>query len=409
MKGRSTDGRGQPGSIRSLWNQVYLPNLVLSAGQGAMLPVLVYAARQVHGSTAAGGALVALNGLGTLLFDLPAGRVTARFGERRSMYLSSLMLLAGIGGCVVARSYWVLALCVTLQSAGWGLWGLVRMVHLSRVAPVLMRGRALSLFGGVIRAGNVIGPFLFVAFARHSDARAGFVIFFVCSLVGVAWLALAQDRDDHAASAGGAVSVRPLQVLSEHKRSFATAGVGAVGVSLLRGSRTAVVPLWAAHIGLDAGQASAIVALSAVVDLALFYPAGILSDRWGRRAVLVPCMALLSVGHFFVPLTHAYGTLFAAAFVLGFGNGLGSGIVMTLGADLTPDEGRASFLAVWRAFSDGGTTAGPLVVSAVAGLGALAVAGPVMGAIGAAATVVVVRWLHEPAPPRAAPAAPAEG
>ncbi len=390
--------RGSAHPIRSLWYQVYLPNLTVATGQGAMLPVLVYAARAVHSTGAEAGVLVALNGFGTVLFDLPAGRITARFGERRSMYASTVMLVAGLVGCVVARSFWVLALGVTVQAAGWALWSLVRMVHLSRVAPPLVRGRALSLFGGVIRAGNVIGPFAFVGAAGSSDVRAGFVIYLGCVIVGTIWLVLARDRHDSGATEARAVRAHPLQVLSEHRRTFATAGVGALGVSLLRGSRTAIVPLWASHIGLDAGQAATIFALSSVVDLALFYPSGILSDRRGRRAVLLPCMALLSIGHLLVPLAHSYLALFLAAFVLGFGNGLGSGIVMTLGADLTPAVGRASFLAVWRLFSDGGTTAGPLVDSAVVGLGAVALAGPVMGVIGLGTTLVVALWLHEPAP-----------
>ena len=48
------------------------------------------------------------------------------------------------------------------------------------------------------------------------------------------------------------------------------------------------------------------------------------------------------------------------------GNGLGAGIVMTLGADASPDEGRSQFLGAWRLCGDIGNTGGPLLVSAVA-------------------------------------------
>ena len=387
--------------------RVYLPNLVITTGQGAMVPVLVYAAKQVHATPAEAVVVVALNSLGTMVFDLPSGRLTARFGERRSAEIAAAMLVAGLAGCMWARSFLVLAAFVALQAGGWALWSLVRLVHLSRVAPPEARGRALSLFGGVIRAGNVIGPFVFVLVATRSDARVGFAVYLVSVVVGVAWLLAARDRSDHAGEKGRAQRVRPVQILVDHRRSFATAGLGAFAISLLRGSRTAIVPLWAAHIGLDASSAAAIYALSSVVDLALFYPAGVMSDRYGRRAVVLPCLVLLSVGHLLVPLSHEFLTLFLAAFVLGVGNGFGSGIVMTLGADLTPAVGRASFLAVWRLVSDGGTSAGPLVDSAIVALGAIALVGPVVGVLGLAAAVVVARWLEEPAPGRlqAAPAA----
>lgn len=384
--------------IARLTYQVYLPNLLITIGQGAMIPVLVYAAHEVHGSSAEAGLLVALNSLGTMIFDLPAGRLTARFGERRSIYLSAAMLIGGLAGCAMARTFWDLAAFVTLQAGGWALWSLARMVHLSRVAPLGARGRALSLFGGVIRGGNVIGPFVFVGLATRSDARVAFVIYLVCAVIGVIWLVAAQDPADAEAAGARASSVHPWRLLSEHRRELATAGTGALGVSLLRGSRAAIVPLWAAHIGLDARQAATIYAVSSVVDLALFYPAGILSDRRGRRAVLLPCMAMLSAGHIAIPFTHSATGLFWVAFVLGLGNGFGSGIVMTLGADLTPTESRASFLAVWRVISDGGTTAGPLVDAGIVGLGAIALAGPAMGALGFAATAVVAMWMEEPAP-----------
>ncbi len=387
--------------------RVYLPNLVITTGQGAMVPVLVYAAKQVHATPAEAVVVVALNSLGTMVFDLPSGRLTARFGERRSAEMAAAMLVAGLAGCMLARSFLVLAAFVALQAGGWALWSLVRLVHLSRVAPPEARGRALSLFGGVIRAGNVIGPFVFVLVATRSDARVGFAVYLVSVVVGVAWLLAARDRSDHAGEKGRAQRVRPVQILVDHRRSFATAGLGAFAISLLRGSRTAIVPLWAAHIGLDASSAAAIYALSSVVDLALFYPAGVMSDRYGRRAVVLPCIVLLSVGHLLVPLSHEFLTLFLAAFVLGVGNGFGSGIVMTLGADLTPTVGRASFLAVWRLVSDGGTSAGPLVDSAIVALAAIALVGPVVGVLGLAAAVVVARWLEEPAPGRlqAAPTA----
>lgn len=383
-------------AIRPLWMQVYLPNLVISTGQGAMLPILIYAARGVHASPAMATAIVAVNGFGTLLFDLPAGRIVARFGEWRSAWIAAGAMVAGLVGCLLARSVWLLAASVFVQAAGWAVWSLVRMTHLSRVAPAFARGRALSLFGGIIRTGNVLGPLLFVAVARHDRTAPAFLIFLISVVVGLLWTVAARDHADRAAASQQAERIRPLRVLREHRHGLATAGVGALGVSLLRGSRTAMVPLWAAHIGLGSSTAATIYGLSSLVELGFFYPAGIVSDRRGRRAVLLPCLLLLSVGHLLLPLSHGYGTLLAVALVLGFGNALGSGIVMTLGADLTPDVGRASFLAVWRTLSDAGATAGPLIDSAIVGLAAISLVGPVVGVIGLACTAAMARWLQEP-------------
>lgn len=385
--------------MRPLWMQVYFPNMIIATGQGAMVPVLVFAAKHVHASPAIATLIVFVNGFGTMAFDLPSGRIVARFGERQSSWVAAALLAIGLIGCLAARNVGELAVFIFLQAAGWAVWSLVRLTHLSRVAPVFARGRALSVFGGVNRAGNVIGPFIFLAVAGKKDqAHVGdaFLIYLITIVIGFVWLVLARDRADEHAVTGNSERIRPMRVVLDSKREFATAGVGTLGVSLLRGSRNAIIPVWGSHIGLSASEVSVIFAFSSLLDLTLFYPAGVVSDRWGRRAVAVPCITMLAIGHLLVPFSHAYETLFLVALVLGFGNGLGSGIVMTLGADRAPDVGRASFLAVWRLVSDGGTAAGPLLDSGIVALGAIALAGPVVGVLGLVSGFIVFRWLEEP-------------
>ena len=59
------------------------------------------------------------------------------------------------------------------------------------------------------------------------------------------------------------------------------------------------------------------------------------------------------------PFTHSATTLLLASLLIGFGNGIGSGMIMTLGADYSPVVGRAHFLGLWRLMSDIGSTGGP--------------------------------------------------
>ncbi len=88
--------------------------------------------------------------------------------------------------------------------------------------------------------------------------------------------------------------------------------------------------------------------------------------------------------------------MFAA--VLGVGNGLSSGILLTFGADVAPKADPAPFLGSWRTLTDAGGAAAPLLVSAIAAASTLAVASGVMGAIGLLGALAFVRWV-----PRAAP------
>lgn len=395
LAGRATE---RPPTLRRLWAQVYGPNLLVSIGQGAVVPVLALAARDLGASPSAASLVVAMNGLGTLAFDVPAGWIVGRFGERRAGEVASAMLVGGVAIAVVARSTWELAAGVLVAAGGWSIWLLLRLTYMTRATPVAMRGRALSVLGGVMRLGNVVGPLLLVAVAGSRGTRVAFVIYLASAVLGSLWLLVAWDRSDPATSARAPGHLHPGAIVREHQREFATAGLATFAISLLRASRQVVIPLWGAHVGLDAAKISLIFAISSIIDLAGFYPAGVISDRFGRVAVTLPCLLLLSVGFALVPMTHAYDTLLGVALISGAGNGLGSGIVMTLGADRAPVSGRAAFLAVWRLVSDTGTTGGPLIVAGVITVVSLALTGPVLAVVGLGAAVVAGGFMRDPLP-----------
>jgi hypothetical protein len=71
---------------------------------------------------------------------------------------------------------------------------------------------------------------------------------------------------------------------------------------------------------------------------------------------------------------------------------------MTVGADVSPQEGRAEFLGVWRLFHDAGAAAGPLVVAGVTAAAALGPAVAVMGVVGITAAGVLARRLPRMSP-----------
>ena len=381
--------------LRMLWIRAYLPNLLFATGQGAIIPVLAIAAKHLGASTSLAALIVALNGLGTMLMDVPAGWVVARVGERRAAMLATAMLLSGLVVCFFARHVVFLGLGIFIQATGWSIWSLVRLTNISRITTATTRGRAISIFGGVSRGGQVIGPFLVAALATKGSVRVSFVIYFVFAAIGWVMLESARDRSDAGATHRSTVGFQPVKIIKTHQHEFATAGVSSYVLGVLRSSRQVMLPLWGAHIGLDVRQVALLYGISSVLDVSLFYPAGSISDRFGRRAVALPCIALLAIGHLLLPFTHSFSTMLAVGMVLGFGNGLGAGIVMTLGADRAPDEGRPAFLALWRLVSDAGAASGPMVDGALIGAFSLGVAAPVVGVIGLFATLYTWRFLEE--------------
>lgn len=383
-------------TIRSLGLPVYGPSFLFSIGQGAVIPIVALAAKDLGASVAVASLTVALRGIGTMVFDLPAGMLVSRLGERRAMVVGTAILIASLVGCIVAEDVWLFALSMFLMGCGWSMWLLARLTYVSEVMPLRLRGRALSTLGGVNRMGNFVGPFLGALAITATGLDGAYGVHVVLAFLGcVLLLAVPDPHADRAVEVGHG-PVRFRAVAADHRHVFLSAGLGAMAIGVLRASRQAVLPLWADHIGLDAAAVGVIFGIAAGLDMLLFYPAGSISDRFGRKFVAVPCLSILALGFVLLPLSTSFATIVPVALLLAFGNGLGSGIVMTLGADFAPRRGRAEFLGVWRLVGDLGTAGGPLLAAAVTAAVSLGSASVLTGVVGLTGAAIVLLRMPEP-------------
>jgi MFS family permease len=389
----STDG---PSGIfdRRLVGGVYVPTFVFEAGVSAIVPVIALTALSMGAGIALAGFVVALLGIGQIAGDVPAGAFAARFGDRRAMMTAAAASVVGLVACALAPNLWVLGagvFCVGVTNA---VFMLARQAYLTEVTPVLKRARALSTLAGTHRIGAFVGPFAAAAVLAVWDLQAAYWLAVGTSLL--AGLVTLVVPDVAAGSTEHRRTVAPVSfrtVLVQNRRVFATLGLAVVMVGATRAARQVVLPLWSDQLGFSPATTSVIFGLSGAVDMLLFYPAGKVMDRMGRLWVAIPCMVVLGGAIVVLPLTSTVAGVAVVAMVMGFGNGIGSGILMTLGADVAPPDVRAQFLGIWRLFQDSGAALGPLVVSAGAALGSLAGGIVASGTIGLLGAVALARWV----------------
>jgi MFS family permease len=392
-----------PFTLRSLTLSVYLPTFIFSIGQGAVLPVIPLFARDLGGSVATAGLIVAMRGLGTLAFDLPGGMAVSRFGDKGAMVAGTALIALVAVGASLSGSVAVLGGLILLMGGGWSFWQLARLAYVSEVAPVEQRGRALTMLGGVIRAGNSIGPILGGLLAKHYGLASAFYLQAGLGLVSsLLMFIFVRDSTGSENLGGHGMTRRLVETARDHRRTFLHAGFAVMALMLLREVRTVFLPLWGQSIGLDVAEIGLAFGISYFLDAGLFYPVGYVMDRWGRKWAGVPCLAILSLGFLLLPATGSFVGFTLAAIVIGVGNGLGTGILMTLGADFAPRERRGEFLGLWRLLGDTGSTVGPLIASFVIGLAGLGWAATVCAAIGFVGATVMWRLVPETLPRRAA-------
>lgn len=385
----------------SLWSiavPAFGPSLLFGIGEGAILPVIPLSARGM-GATLAGAALVvALIGIGSLVSNIPASLITAKYGERRSMVGAAALSLVAMLCCVFASNLWMFAAGVFLIGAASAVFNLARQSYLTEAVPPLMRARAMSTLGGVGRIGLFAGPFI-GALVIHLVGLSG--AYWVAAIAVTAAGVLAWWLPD-LVSGDGAVPTGPrptiAALLATHRKLFLTVGIGVLLVSAVRSSRQVVVPLWADNLGLSPAATSIIYGLSGAIDMLVFYPAGKVMDKKGRTWVAVPSMVLMGVALLLIPLTTDAVTLLLAALLVGFGNGIGSGLVMTLGADYSPRNGRAEFLGIWRFFADTGGSSGPAILAALTAAVTLSFGIAATGVLGLAAAATLGYWIPRTKP-----------
>ena len=380
------------GSTRSIYRRfllpIYVPTLLSSVSLQALLVLVpLYALDEGAGAPFA-AFLIGLRGIGMLLFDMPVGILLARFGDKP-------VLIAGLVATAMfalSESFWFMGVAAIVSGAGFTAWTIGRQSYITDCSQIGERGRAIAGMAGAMRIGGLIGP---VAGAMLAKAYGFVPAFFALTIsVGCATLmvALCTRNVRPGRHPGNNHLSRIKGIIKAHSRTLMTAGFASLALQLLRSGRIILIPLFGHFLGLGIADIGLIISLAAVIDALLFYPVGMVMDRYGRKWMSVPCLVLSAVSLAAMPLTQGFDSLLAVAMLAGFANGLGAGTLLILGSDLAPPESRSEFLGIWRFVGDLGHAGGPLMIGVLiklVTLGAAATAASGVGFAGAA----VMYWL----------------
>jgi MFS family permease len=367
-------------SLKRLGLAVYLPSLILSFCSGLLLPVLPVFAESFGVSYALVGLVLAGEALGTLLADVPAGILIRRLDRKWVMALGIGLVGLSVIALFWSQTIWEVLLYRIISGLGAALWNLSRHAYLSEATNKTNRGRAIALFGGTNRLGGFLGPVVGGFLAAQFGLRSPFLL---CGVLALCTIPIALVFVEKGQMAVRQVShYHFLTVLQEHWRVLFTAGLGQLGAQMVRAARNVLIPLYGSSLGLGLESVGLILSLSAFVDVALFYPAGVIMDKLGRKYAIVPSFTLQALGLLVIPFASGFVGLLVAATLTGLGNGLSSGTMMTLGSDLAPKDSLGEFLGVWRLIGDSGFTGGPVIVGLIADVLALPAAALVMATIG---------------------------
>ena len=384
--------------LRSLVVPVFIPSALFSTGEYSLVPMIPASAEQLGASIPLAGLIAGFVMIGTVIADIPAARVVNRFGERNSMLYSALFAMVGLVLAVVSQNIWVLAAGVSTVGFSVAVFALARHAYMAEFVPFDMRARAISVLGGMFRLGSFVGPLLSAGVIALFDISAVFWLSAASMLAAVAVLLLAKPDANakHEILATGST----VKILWRERKKLYTVGMGSSILAMLRTTRIVGLPLWALSLGLPSEQTALYIGIAAALDFALFYTSGQIMDKYGRVWSALPTLVGMGVTHLLVGFAQDATGFLLLALSMALANGLGSGLILVLGADLAPEDGRNEFLGGYRVLVDGAVAASSPLLSWLTLLtGSVAVGMGAFGILGFAGAWLMWRYI-----PRFAPA-----
>ena len=397
-------------SLRSVALAGLLPSLVFAIGEGAIIPIIPVIAINLGANLAGAGTIAGMIMVGKLIGDVPSGLVISRIGERMAMIYAAFLSIIGLIIGILAPNPLLLTFGILLVGLAAAVFALARHAFMTSYVPVAYRARALSSLAGTFRFGYFIGPLISAGVIHLTGtSQSVFWIHILACLAAAGILLLLPDPS----ATFGVVPKRSAQpegsgidaprlpglfhTIWKSRGVLVKLGSGAALMGALRASRQVILPLWAVSIAVSDTDTALIIGIAGGIDFALFYASGQIMDRFGRHWTALPAMIGLGVGHLVLMFTHdapgRVAWLIAVAVLLSLANGIGSGIGMTIGADLADKNNPAPFLGAWRLTVDAGGAAAPLVVSAVTTLASLGVASGIMGVFGLLGAGIFARYI----------------
>ncbi len=382
--------------LRRLVLPIFLPNTLYAAGSAAVGPVIPLLGLRLGLSPAQVALLTTVAGVLMVAGPVLVGRLVARVGERAGLALGAGVAICSAACCLTIASApaaslsrqvpYVLAV-VALAVADLT-WDLGRQTYLADTVPARFRARAMTLYGGTIRAGRVVGPAVGAATILVWDLRAAFVVHLLAAAVSLVTVLTCVPPGTASSGAG----TGPVPSRAGVLRPMLLVAVAVIILVVCRTNRDLLLPLLGHTYGHPAALVSLVFAVGAGAEISLMLVAGPVMDRYGRAAVLVPCLLLCAAALLMSPLAASRSGFITMALVFAVGNGLGSGINKTLSADLTPAHHRAHWIGLWNSVVGSGRLLGPGIVTAVAALG-VAAAGQVTGTLALAGAVWAGYWV----------------
>ena len=333
-------------------------------GFGLVLPYLALYARSFGVSYAAAGLFVAAAGITRLGTDVVAGSLVDRFGVRGSTSVGVVILGVASLGTALAPNFHTAVVAWGVGGCGSALMFAAQYSYLLRVVAKEAMARTLSLYYGAFNAGIIFGGFAGGLLAESLGLEAP-LLFYSGILFGAAFLFWRFIPTLPSAASGSAGTLGSLGRLREVLKTPGFGTVVAVNFAYMWfviSIFDTLIPLFGHdELGMSEAQIGIAFAIAIAAEFAILYPAGSLTDKYGRKPVMVPSLVALTLSCAAVGWATSTATLGALMLVLGLASGFAGVPPAAMLSDVIPEKSSGTGVGMFRFAGDLSFVFGPLV------------------------------------------------
>ena len=365
-------------------------------GFGSVIPVLPLYAQSFGVPASAIGMAVAIYGLARFFVAVPSGQLSDRLGRRPTLAMGGVISALGSFWCAAATEYPEFIVARFVSGAGAGIILTTGQVVLADISTPERRGRIISIYQGCFLFAVGIGPLPGGLLASHFGLAVPFQVYGVASLLAmlVAWFAVKETKGiGHGGRGHGAAVtisyVRQLNLLMRQV-GFVLVSVVSLTNSVTRtGGLFTVIPVFAVlRLSLNVAEIGFGMALGSVAGVIAAYPSGVLVDRFGRKAVIVPATLITGLSMLLFMISPSYVWFVVSCVVWGVAASIGGTAPAAYAADSAPPGMNAAAMSAFRMVGDLGYVIGPIFLGFL-----VDVQGPQTALLAAAAISVLAAYL----------------
>ena len=366
-------------SSQSLWSRDFVINLLVAhlllAGFFSLFMVVPGFIDKLGGKEWEIGVIIATFGLAGVIFRPMAGKWILKSGPKRVIMFGILIFVGTTVLYIPLPSEWWIVPVRMAQGVGLAIAPVATSTVVANLAPESRRGEGMSYMGNSISIAQLYAPPIGFFIADSFSFSLAFIVasavalvsFFVCLTMSDSRtrMPITPENENEMSDAPfiSRAAIFPTLIFLTYAFTMAPVSTFLPMLSDVR------------ELGVNPGFYFTILSGMTMLTTLL---SGRIADKFGRSAVIIPGLTLVSVAMFMLSGSFTSGMFFGAAFFHGVGYGLIYPGINSLVIDRVPANERGSAIGTLQQAWDIGASGGNFIV------------GPIIGALGVGSAFVVV-------------------